>query len=265
MKIVHSVLLASLMLDHAAAHATSFDCNRGRSVPEQLICHTADLSKLDDQLGKLYWQARRRVIDPKDFRTDSDRKWAWREANCRDEACLRSWYSGRIEELQQVLASLPSGPHAGASQASALTPLAQAVMPAPVVPVAAVATVTAVVPGVPGVPVVPVVPVAAVTAIAPVTAVVPVAPALREIPRDISARAQTDDATDTKDQRLVLKPVIVGAPPSQCTAAELGIDLRDQCTTVLKQDAHWHYEPRSDDWFCGMATLAQTRTAAPAQ
>lgn len=223
MKIVRSVLLASLLLDHVAAHATSFDCNRGRSEPEQLICHTVELSKLDDQLGKLYWQARRRIDDSKAFRVDSDSKWAWREANCRDEACLRTWYSSRIEELQQVLASLPSGQHAAPFQ-----PSGAVAQPAPSAPAG------------------------------------PTAPALREIPPDVGRRALADDDTGMKGRRLTAEPVAVSAPPLQCSAAELGIDLHDQCTTVLKQDAQWRYPPRSGDWFCGVATLAQTRAAAPA-
>ena len=116
MKIFRTAVLASLLLNHLPAHATSFDCTRGRSVPEQLICHRADLSGLDDQLGKLYWQARRAVANPKAFRADSDSKWAWREANCADEACLKTWYAGRIEELQRLLASLRQGPAAEPSK-----------------------------------------------------------------------------------------------------------------------------------------------------
>jgi len=106
MKILRTVVIASLLVNHPSAYATSFDCNQGRSVAEQLICHTADLSKLDDLLGKLYWQARRHVANPRAFRADSDSKWAWREANCTDETCLRTWYMGRIEELQRLLAGL---------------------------------------------------------------------------------------------------------------------------------------------------------------
>jgi uncharacterized protein YecT (DUF1311 family) len=202
------VLFASLLFKHAAAHATSFDCNKGRSVPEQLICHTVDLSKLDDQLGKLYWQARRRVDNPKAFRADSDSKWAWREANCRDETCLRTWYSGRIEELQQLLASLPTGSRAAPAPASPAPDTAGASEPA--------------------------------------------APPLRALPVDAGRRAFASVSEPT-------------AQPLQCTAAEPGIALHEQCSTVLKQDARWQYPPRPGDWFCGVATLAQTPATTPAQ
>jgi uncharacterized protein len=207
------VLFASLLFSHAAARATSFDCNKGRSIPEQLICHTVDLSKLDDQLGKLYWQARRRIDNPKAFRADSDSKWAWREANCHDEACLKTWYSGRIEELQQLLASLPTGARAAPASVS-LTPD------------------TAGTAGTAG-------------------ASEPAVPSLRALPVDVGRRA--------------LAGVSEPTGPLQCTAAEPGIDLREQCSTVLKQDARWQYPPRPGDWFCGVATLAQTPAATPAQ
>jgi uncharacterized protein len=90
------------------AHATSFDCSLGHSATENLICHNQDLSKLDDELGNLYWKARHTVADKRSFRKDSDAKWTWRETHCTDEACLITWYSGRIEELQQLVDALQS-------------------------------------------------------------------------------------------------------------------------------------------------------------
>jgi uncharacterized protein YecT (DUF1311 family) len=227
MKIFRTVILASLLLNHPSAHATSFDCNRGRSVPEQLICHRADLSKLDDELGKLYRQARRSVASPKALRADSDSKWAWREANCADEACLRTWYSGRIEELQRLLASLQQGE--------------------PAQPDA---------PDQSGAP----------------------APHLRELPRDpgrrVLARAQPD--ASAVESAAQTEAAVAAAPtaspvaehastplprhalPLQCTAADPGMAWHDQCATVLKQDTRWQYPSHSGDWFCKLATLAQS-------
>jgi hypothetical protein len=121
MKIFRPLLFAGLMLAHLPAHATSFDCHRGRSLTEQMICNDSALSKLDDTLGRLYWKARRRVIDRRAFLDDSDSKWAWREANCRDAACLGTWYATRIGELQRLIESMQTG-----------TPLAPS--PAPLIP-----------------------------------------------------------------------------------------------------------------------------------
>lgn len=109
MKILRPILVAALMLTHLPAHATSFDCKRGRSLTERMICNDPALSKLDDTLGQLYWKARGRVIDRRAFLTDSDSKWAWREANCRDAACLGTWYETRIGELQQLIESMQTG------------------------------------------------------------------------------------------------------------------------------------------------------------
>ena len=203
MKIFRTATLASLLLIHLPAHATSFDCNKGRSVPEQLICHRADLSGLDDQLGKLYWQARRAVANPKAFRADSDSKWAWREANCADEACLKTWYAGRIEELQRLLASLRQGPAAEPSKP------AESVEPDP-------------------------------------------APRLHELSRDPERRGlahvQPDANANASGTTVAL----------QCTSADPGITMHDQCATVLKQDTRWQYPPHSGDWFCGLANVAQS-------
>jgi uncharacterized protein YecT (DUF1311 family) len=203
MNIFRTAILASLLLNHLPAHATSFDCSRGRSVPEQLICHRTDLSSLDDQLGKLYWQARRAVANPKAFRADSDSKWAWREANCTDEACLRTWYSGRIEELQRLLASLQQGPAAQ--------------------------------PAKPDEPLEP-------------------APRPHEISRDPERRALAHAAPDTQPDANADGATVA----LQCTSADPGISLHDQCATVLKQDTRWQYPPHSGDWFCGLANVAQS-------
>jgi uncharacterized protein len=109
MKVFRPLLIAGLMLAHLPAHATSFDCHKGRSLTERMICNDPALSKLDDTLGQLYWKARRRVVERRAFLDDSDSKWAWREANCRDAACLGKWYATRIEELQRLIESMRTG------------------------------------------------------------------------------------------------------------------------------------------------------------
>jgi uncharacterized protein len=103
-----TLLTVLLLVSPVAARATSFDCSHGQSAAEKLIYHNPDLSKLDDELGKLYWKARSGVADKRSFRADSDTKWAWRETHCTDNACLTSWYSGRIEELRELVDTLQS-------------------------------------------------------------------------------------------------------------------------------------------------------------
>ncbi|WP_345810976.1 hypothetical protein AAGS40_09230 [Paraburkholderia sp. PREW-6R] len=99
-------LIAALALVLEPAHATSFDCSKGRSLTEKMICHDPVLSKLDDTLGRLYWKARRQQMHPSErraFIADSDSKWAWREAHCLDMSCVGAWYAARIGELKHQL------------------------------------------------------------------------------------------------------------------------------------------------------------------
>ena len=109
MKVIRPLLIAGLMLAHQAAYATSFDCHKGRSLTEKMICNDLALSRLDDTLGQLYWRARRRVANRRAFLDDSDSKWAWRETTCRDTACLATWYATRIDELQRLIDSMQTG------------------------------------------------------------------------------------------------------------------------------------------------------------
>lgn len=194
MKVFRPLLIAGLMLAHHAAHATSFDCHKGRSLTEKIICNDPALSRLDDTLGQLYWKARRRVAHRRAFLDDSDSKWAWREANCRDAACLGTWYATRITELQQLIESMQTG-----------GPLA--VPPTPLVP------------SEPGDPSQPPMPSTAATA----TALL------------------------------------------ECTAANPGPVVNEQCSTVLGQTGNaWKYEPRGGEWFCGVAMLPPSQMQANA-
>jgi uncharacterized protein len=122
MKILRYTCLGALLLFHVSAHATSFDCSKGRSVTERMICSNNDLSQLDDELGKLYWAIRRHTADRRAFIADSDSKWLWREHNCTDRDCLVNWYHGRIEELQRKAEGLKAGRLPQVSQ----SPLSQA-------------------------------------------------------------------------------------------------------------------------------------------
>jgi uncharacterized protein len=103
MKLNRYMLAALGLLAMSNAHATSFNCAIAHSTAETLICHDAGLSKADDELGKLFRLAQKQAADRRAYRRDSDSKWAWREENCKDIACLADWYSARIEEIRQQL------------------------------------------------------------------------------------------------------------------------------------------------------------------
>lgn len=305
MKIHRTVCLASLLLIHPVAHATSFDCNKGRSATEQMICHHADLSKLDDQLGKLYWQARRAVPNKKAFRADSDSKWAWREAHCTDEACLNTWYNERIDQLQQLLAGLQSGQSGQPDQPlqSAPRPLDAPAAPATRVerselaqharPDAAVDAKAEVKTGTKvqtqleaevdarrDSQVEPKLTADAKPGAKAQTQLEAEAEAIAEANAQARHKAGVDEKVEAKapqpahgkaavkaDARSTAKndtKADLDTLARQCTAADPGIVLHDQCNTVLKQDARWTYAPHNGDWFCGIATVGQPPAAQEA-
>jgi uncharacterized protein len=103
MKINRLALAALALLPCAHAHATSFNCAKAHSPAETVICHDANLSKADDELGKLFRLAQRQAPDRRAYRKESDAKWAWREANCTDVACLTDWYATRIDEIREQI------------------------------------------------------------------------------------------------------------------------------------------------------------------
>ncbi|MBP0597378.1 hypothetical protein J8I26_04635 [Herbaspirillum sp. LeCh32-8] len=82
--------------------AASFDCARAGAANEKIICGDAELSALDDRLGKAFRQARQRAADRRAFSVESDKQWRWREQNCRDRACLLDWYHRRQAELEAL-------------------------------------------------------------------------------------------------------------------------------------------------------------------
>lgn len=103
MKLNRHALAALCLLWITNAHAASFNCAKAHSTAETLICADDNLSRADDELGKLFRIAQRQAADRRAYRRDSDSKWAWREENCTDVACLTDWYSTRIGEIRQQL------------------------------------------------------------------------------------------------------------------------------------------------------------------
>lgn len=114
-------------LQHLPARAASFDCSRAGSANEKTICRDAELSALDDQLGRTYRRAREMAGDVRAFRSASDAQWRWREENCRDRDCLLAWYQRRQGELQAL--AVPTANDKPKAAASAPVPALSAVLP----------------------------------------------------------------------------------------------------------------------------------------
>jgi uncharacterized protein len=100
--LIRAVFAAHCALACPMLPAASFDCGAAGSANEKLICGDAQLSMLDDKLGKTFRQARRHAADKRAFSQDSDRRWSWREQNCHDRACLLDWYLRRQAELEAL-------------------------------------------------------------------------------------------------------------------------------------------------------------------
>ena len=99
---------ALLLLSHAVM-AASFDCTKAKSIPEHLICDTPALSAADDQLSAEVGAARALVPDKQQFAKSLTAQWNWREKNCQDVECVKSWYARQHEALTKLIASLSSG------------------------------------------------------------------------------------------------------------------------------------------------------------
>ncbi|MFJ3054569.1 lysozyme inhibitor LprI family protein [Herbaspirillum sp. NPDC087042] len=149
----------------SSSQAASFDCSKAGSANEKAICGDAELSALDDKLGRAFRRARQAATDRRSFRAESDLQWRWREQNCHDRACLLDWYHRRQAELEALapatLADASRLPQKTSRSTSAPAPALATVTPVQSAPVAVAATIT---PAAPVATVAPVAPAAQVVA-----------------------------------------------------------------------------------------------------
>ncbi|MCP1120758.1 lysozyme inhibitor LprI family protein [Robbsia andropogonis] len=87
-----------------SAHAASFDCKKGQSFSEKVVCETPYLSRLDDQLAAAYKHALDVTPDRQALEDSRVAQWQWRQKNCRDAACVTNWYERRLSELHADVA-----------------------------------------------------------------------------------------------------------------------------------------------------------------
>ena len=98
---VASVLFGLLWC--AAAAAASFPCEKAQSRVEKAICADAEVSQLDEYLGRYYSGARAALRDATSCLAADQRQWlnAVRNA-CQDAACLKKVYLERLGELHAL-------------------------------------------------------------------------------------------------------------------------------------------------------------------
>jgi len=94
-----AALLLGCVLLAPAAQAASFDCGKAGTKVERLICADSAISRLDDELAKIYGGALKLSPD-KNQLMQEQREWLKaRNRKCSDERCLVISYQERIKEL----------------------------------------------------------------------------------------------------------------------------------------------------------------------
>lgn len=100
MKLNTGIMLVGLMLSFAAQGA-SFDCSKATTNLEKQICDNPAISKLDDEIGKLYQDTLNKADEKQKQRLVAEQKhWLKHTRNiCEDEPCLKLAYWARQAEL----------------------------------------------------------------------------------------------------------------------------------------------------------------------
>ena len=99
---IYLVFLLSFFLLQISL-AASFDCNKARSVSENLICNDPELSMMDEKLFKVYRKAKEISLNSKEFRDEQVQAWKYREKKCVDKECLTEWYVARFKHFNEVV------------------------------------------------------------------------------------------------------------------------------------------------------------------
>jgi len=96
------VVLVLLVLGTNFAFAASFDCDKASTKVEKMICADPGLSKLDEELGNAYSNARDTSPAPNELKR-KQRDWINARNECGDLQCLYGVYKSRIDVLNKFL------------------------------------------------------------------------------------------------------------------------------------------------------------------
>jgi uncharacterized protein len=97
------LLLAPALAWSAAAAAASFPCEKAQSRIEKAICADAEVSTLDEHLGRYYQAARAALRESVQCLAGDQRQWLSSVRNkCADAGCLRKVYLERLGELDAL-------------------------------------------------------------------------------------------------------------------------------------------------------------------
>ena len=99
-KLKYSLSIVSIFFTIGFVNAASFDCSKAGTLIEHSICGDAELSKLDEDLAKVYKNAKK-YTDKKVLKKEQIGWLKEKRGNCSDLQCLRSVYTQRIEQLNK--------------------------------------------------------------------------------------------------------------------------------------------------------------------
>ncbi len=83
------------------AQAASFDCGKAKSTVEKMVCTDTDLSKLDEEIAKVYGEVFKKSLDEALLKKQQ-RGWLKARNQCKDISCLSDYYRGRLAELNEA-------------------------------------------------------------------------------------------------------------------------------------------------------------------
>jgi uncharacterized protein YecT (DUF1311 family) len=98
--ILRFVVAVTLAFAAARSFGASFDCGKAHSRIETLICQDAELSQLDEALGKVYRRKLEQSADKATFTTEQKRWLRETRDACKDRECLRTAYRARVTEMK---------------------------------------------------------------------------------------------------------------------------------------------------------------------
>ena len=104
-KVVLLFIVLSLFLPFNV-QASSFDCSKAANNAEKIICADEDLSKLDEEMAKIYERALPKAPDSSVVK-EQQREWLKERDLCSDSSCLKGQYQLRIAEVKRIIDLIP--------------------------------------------------------------------------------------------------------------------------------------------------------------
>jgi uncharacterized protein len=98
-------IVLGLLASQISVQAASFDCEKAKTKIEKMICINPELSKLDDELNKVYNTTLQGARHADSIRK-AQKEWINERNTCSNEACLEYAYGRRIFLLSTTDANL---------------------------------------------------------------------------------------------------------------------------------------------------------------